>query len=810
MSTKNPAPDFAKSPNSPALDWRSLMPTIVAGLLSWMVIALGFLGLKMLMQQRPEFTGQPVRFSKTELVQESPQVAIRKVSDDLSVIKPAQPEHSEVHFEMTGRRDYRGLRTIIDMSGEFRGRYVLTNAFAEPIFILFKCPHPRTASGHPQGLLASGLKLQSSVPGITENAETAWFWSGSIAAHQEAIIDLVYQVSSLKGVTYQVSEKGGRTVKQLSIVFHRNDLASMAFESGEGGIAATDDTVVWERTDFLAPDFFSAHIVEGRNLYASLSQLLEIGPLVCLLFLVAVSAIILARQRLTVLQMLTISAGFALYFPLMLYLSSRFSFAVALIIAVLVPGALLVNYARWLLGSVLGLLGGLVFLGLYQVFPTLAAFAGWNRGMVLLALGTVTLWVLINLQNQTLKQKAAVTAVLLLLAVPGAMRAGEIQVIVPAQLAETLLHPESNDRPPLISCEPAAYQIRQEAGYFIVQVTLPFQALRVGTEPVSLFDVPVYLQESHVESSTPDVARLIPVTNGLSLYVQKPGPGTLQCSYRVPIEFHEGKQRARIPMLRGTPGQVRLMSDRANLAISQGSLWARTETNHLSVYDIGTAGEGLLVVEWRGPEEGFARGAGSEASGAKEFYGIGITRAQNLTVINSDGSCTHFAEFEVPASPAEEFSLRLPAAARLISVSVNGIEIGSPTVEGQRCRIRLPDRSVRQTAHQLSFRIAYAPEVLGFVGQVELTLPEVFQSVGTLEWVVVLPRGFDTQVVSSGLEVQKTAPDLNQFGDYGRVLKSHSHIYLAKDLAPPGLVSLNLRYHQIIPGLRESNHEEQR
>jgi len=59
-----------------------------------------------------------------------------------------------------------------------------------------------------------------------------------------------------------------------------------------------------------------------------------------------------------------------------------------------------------LLGSSLGLVGGAVFLGLYQVFPTLAAFAGWNRGMVLLCLGVVTLAVLINLQNRALKRNA--------------------------------------------------------------------------------------------------------------------------------------------------------------------------------------------------------------------------------------------------------------------------------------------------------------------------------------------------------------------------------------------------------------------
>jgi hypothetical protein len=123
------------------------------------------------------------------------------------------------------------------------------------------------------------------------------------------------------------------------------------------------------------------------------------------------------------------------------------------------------------------------------------------------------------------------------------------------------------------------------------------------------------------------------------------------------------------------------------------------------------------------------------------------------------------------------------------------------------CRLRLPGREAQQTAHRLSFRIAYPPMRLGFVGMAELMLPEVFQTAGTLEWVVALPNGFDAQVISSGLETQKTPPDLERFGDYGRILKSQAHTYLAKSLAPPGAVNLNLKYRQLIPGMYEVNRE---
>ncbi|MBI5388365.1 MAG: hypothetical protein HZA90_27180 [Verrucomicrobia bacterium] len=790
---------------SPPSPWP--VATIVAGLLSWGAISLGFLGMKMLMQERPEFVGPPMRGTKAEMVQESPQIVARKVSDDVSLVKPMPPELSDVRFDMAGRRDYRGLRTIMDMSGEFRARYVLTNALEEPVFVLFKCPHPRAGNATGGTLLAGGLKLQASVHGTQEQAKDAWFWSGTLDAHGGASIDISYQVASLKGVAYRVGEQNGNPVKQLRVTFQRRDLESMRFETGDGTKPSADATVVWERRDFLAPDFFSGAIVETRNLFVSLLQLSEIGPLICLLFLLAVSAVILARQPLTAVQMLTIAAGYALYFPLILYLSARFSFAVALVIAVVVPGALLVNYARWLVGSRLGLLGGPVFLALYWVFPTLAAFAGWNRGLVLLCLGVVTLWVLINLQNQALRRKTAVAVLLLWLASPYGANAGEMQVVFPADLTGKLLEANRETVPAVVSFEPVEYQVGHEATHFRVEARMAFHVLRPGDRAVALFAVPVHLIEAKIDSAETNLAGMVTVSNRLAAFAQRPGPGTMRLSYRVPMENREGKRRAQIPLFAGLPGNVRLESARSDLEILSGSLWAKRAADKQTTYDIGVAGEETLVMEWRDPGGGAPAGTGPAGESAREFYGIGLTRAQHLTVVNSDGSCTHFAEFELPAFQAEEFRMKLPAKTRLISVSVNGNEISAPAVEDQLCRIRLPGREAQQTAHRLSFRFAYPALRLGFIGTVDLTLPEVFQTTGTTEWVVALPSGFHTQLLSSGLEMQKTPPDLGRFGDYGRILKSHAHTYLAKDLAPPGLVGLSLKYRQVVPGLYEAKAE---
>jgi hypothetical protein len=757
----------------------------------------------LLIQERPQFVGQPLRASRATLIQDSPKLVTRKASDDISVFRWTQPAMVDINFVMRGRRDYRGLKTISDMSGQFTARYVVTNSADEPLFALFKCPHPRAEGQDDHGLLAGGLKLRSSIAGMQESAKDAWFWSGTIPAHESATVEVDYQVAALKGVSYRISGQDGTAHNRVRVSFQRQDLDLVRFESGDGVIDAGAGPVSWERKDFLGPDFFLANIVEGRSLFTSLMQLLEIGPFVSLLFLLATVAVISGRQRLTVVQILTLSAAYAVYFPLVLYLSSRFSFAVALVIAVLVPGVLLVNYTRWLLGVKLGLLGAPMFLLLYQVFPTLAVFTGWNRGMVLLCLGVVTLGVLINLQNRALRRQGAMAILLPLLWFATDASAAEVQLVVPAGLLNQESFSGRPDPGALVGWQPVKGRAWQESGYFSVDMEASFDAARVGATPAPLFNAPVHLLDYTVKPAEPTIARIVSLTNRLGLLIQSPGRCTLTMHYRVPIENFEGRKRVRIPLPAGAPGIVRVESERQDLEIVTGSLWSRTMAEKTVKYEVGVAGEDLLTFEWRDQGGAYGTGGGSAAV-SPGFYGIGLTRVRNLTVIGSDGSCTHFSECTLPAMRQEEFRLRLPANARLISASVNGAEVNAPAVVDQVCRLPLPERAPNQPSHRLSFRLAYPTVRLGFTGSVELNLPEVFQTAGTLEWVVTLPDGFDSQVISSGLDVQKNPADLAAFGDYGQVLQQNPQVHLAKTLAPPGVVHLSLKYRQIVPGMYET------
>ena len=84
MNAETPVP-------SQALPNHSVVVPIGFGLLSWGALCLGFFGLHLLMQERPQFVGQPLRASRATLVQESPRIVTRKTSDDISVFRWAQP-----------------------------------------------------------------------------------------------------------------------------------------------------------------------------------------------------------------------------------------------------------------------------------------------------------------------------------------------------------------------------------------------------------------------------------------------------------------------------------------------------------------------------------------------------------------------------------------------------------------------------------------------------------------------------------------------------------------------------------------------
>jgi hypothetical protein len=473
----------------------------------------------------------------------------------------------------------------------------------------------------------------------------------------------------------------------------------------------------------------------------------------------------------------------------------------------LVPGALLVNYIRLQFGGTAGWIATPIGLLLYQLFPTLAAFAGWNRGMVLLCLGVITFGVLIQLQNAALKRPipvsvAVASAFALLLANPLPVRSAEVQRFLPATLRLTQGESVEAKSEGLIAFDPAVYRIQDWTNYLRVEVTVAFEVVQEGQTPMPLFVHPVHVNSRRLDPALPEGTALITQSNRWGLLAGARGRRTLTFDYQVPLEVRDNHLEATVPLLVQGSGRILLTTPRSGIHVTSGALWQELNVAGVQRYELGVSGEDQLKLRFdAASEDNFAgKKSGARSQAGEALYGIGISQAHHLTVVASDGSCTHFSELEFPASKSGEFLQRLPTGSRLVSASLNGIEIPAPTVISNTCRILLPAESASSELRRLSLRIALPRVELGFLGDLELELPEADQTIGTLHWVITLPSSFDVQVVSSGLDVQKTAPDLARFGEYGRVLKSNPGIHLEKVLAPTGQFRANLRYRQSIVG----------
>jgi hypothetical protein len=627
---------------------------VFVGLICWLCMAIGFQGLKVLMGERPQFIGKPLQFQTGDLLQESPTAMLRKVHDDVSSYKEIQAERTDIEFHMRARRDYRGLRTIIDMAGDFQGRYTITNPFDEPVFVLFKCPHPRPSGNSRHGLKASALDLNAGGTGIRENTSDAWFWSGELPANGSQEIRISYHAASVRSVQYKLVSNNGIPIKAHRVKITVEDLPNMDFVSGDGKAIPEGNAVVWERNEFLPPEHFSARIAETRSLHGSLKMLLGIGPIVSLLFLVSPLSVLLARRSPTALQVITISAGFLFYFPLVLYLSAKFTFVGSLMIAALVPGILLLNYTRVLLGPRIGLFGGALFLVLFHVFPTLSVFAGWNRGMVLLCLAMVTLYVLIDLQNRALSGSLRAFIAVLLLAAPSLAENPVVEVTMPG----TLVRASDADREPppaLLAFGIAEYDMTMKELYVEVRASLPIEVILTGGNLIPVFSKAVHL----VEVEVPPVVQWVGGQRLLNLRTLETGKGVVRLQYRVPITSSGQRRSADVPMLGTASGTVVLKDRRPNIEFKGGHLWEKATENDMTRYEIGVAAGDNLLIEAGARVS--AREADAEQNILEQLYGIRVTRSQQLTVVNSDGSCTHFAEFELPPFHPDAFELTLPA-----------------------------------------------------------------------------------------------------------------------------------------------------
>lgn len=764
-------------------------PVLVA-FVCWLILALGFVGLKVLMHERPQFAGPSVQQRTIRLEQGSPKVVIRKRSDDVSAVISVQPALSEISLVIQGKRDYRGLKTVAAMDASVSLVYTWTNHFDEPIHILFRAPHPTNAFAGTRGVTARDLRLTSSLPGKTLPSAEGWLWTGLVEKEQALELSLAYEASNLRGFQYAVGAQSESLTKAHRFRVDASDIPELVLKSSDGALALKDG-LVWERDNFLAPEFFEATLGESRGLFDSLNQLTETGPVVSLLFLVSVMTLLVMKKRSQPMTIATIAAGYGVYFPLIVYLSARLPFWMALSMATLVPAVLLLNYLRWLLGPQVGFMGGALLLSLFQVFPTLAALSGWNRGLVLLCLGILTLTLLIHLQNLSLKRAALVGILAFAYLQPSSVNAEMSQAILPIQIVRAD-EETPNERPSRIAFRNVQLSALLEDRYASVTWTAEVEVWRQGTDPIPLFREPVFL----VEQSLPEAIKLVRSGESLGLLPVGKGAGVLTVCYRAPVQSKGNRTSLRIPILAGFPGRGLFVSKRSDLAFAGAQIWAINSKETVS-YQFGFTGEETIEVAWG---SGAEPGAGVASEEAISIYGIPVALAQHLTVIDSQGQHVHFAEFELGSNSSSRFELRLPEDVFVVSAAIDGVEIADYRLSDQVLALDLKAFEHLGRSKRVSLKLQYPRVQLGFAGELSLACPTLKSTTGSVEWSIVIPQGFACQVMSGSLETLNRPLDLSAFGEYSAVVNAESMLFQSRNLVPSGPLDIRLNYHQRVAG----------
>lgn len=850
---------------------------VVAGLVSLLFLSFGYMVLYGLLQSRPQFVDWGLHHDAPSLVQASPTFALRRISGLSHDMEIKAPDVAEVVFDMRANKDWRGMHGVRSIEGNCEARFVLENPYPEPVHALFHLPGPKSERGEDADIQMLNIGAADGSGLVQRDQHGAWVWSGQIEADGEVELEVSYTVEQLSGVSYEVAPKGGGSVKDLTVTVNLNEKAHLVVspptkaKDGElkrklyhepDPVGEDKQAVVWERKNYISQDTFSARLETGHSIFSALERLLQVAPLVTGMFLVTLVSFLGKGRTARPSEVFLLAMGYGYYFPLVLYLNAQYQFTSSLLIAFVTSAVILLNYARFLLGGWRGVLGGLVLLGLYQIVPTMMAFAEWDRGMVLLSLGAVMLCALVDLQTQKLKQAVSVGALGACAILPavelvpfqgfGTRPEGvgiatanvrhkeatipEVVVSFPARLwPQGESGTELEDSPDgMLSLGVASYEMTLSDTSLDIQVSVDISASGSSQEAVLLFPPQTYV----LELEMPPFLALRSNKAGLAVQLIEAGAGQANFHYKVPISYSGTHARSQVPLLVDAVGKLQLISDEPDLRFEGAAIWSKRQRDEQFVWQLGVSGVSKFGINWE-REVTHVNGAAGDADAldavpesGEESYGFQVSVARHLTIIGPEGDMLHLARFELARGATdEELVLAVPNGLEYVSAQVDGQTVAVPPVVEGLCHLKLGagpgvvqndiEGSVSdeadgggvltsagnvQTAKAGGARVVElmlrpSSVVLGFTGDINLSLPRSTGTEGRVLWSVAFPTEFAFQVRSGGLDQGAEKQSLSIFGEYGSALGGRDIVTLGKRLLRARPVTLRLSYVQHVPQL---------
>jgi len=760
------------------------------------VLACCYLLMLQLLHARPQFAGWGLRPETRMLVQGPHHIAVRLVGRPTHEIGRGTLASAHVDFAMTNVNDSRGLQVTRYLRGVLSGEYVLENPREEAIHVLWTLPFPdhRWNSSPTKG---ASVSFEGGRDGLATASDTAWEWSGILDPGERVSLALSYPLPALSELVYEGNASAADPLARLTIDGGDAPLVLLGVEPGQQEHERSAFT--WQSSSAMTGGL-GFRLRSGFSVFDALERLLQIAPLVTVMFLVTLLAVISRGRTPRGVEVCILSSAFAYYFPLVVYLNANFAMGWAVPIAFLASALVLLNYLRFLLGGRHGLLFGLALLSLYQVLPTMMAFAQWDRGLVLLSLGSVSLFAVVSLQTRRLKDSMAPGTAALIALCPLPLQDLDLRVSLPASLVPVARDEAGEEEP-----EPGEllmgiidYDIEWSPTVIRVAATIPVESTGASPFQVGLLPPGTFLESMEA----PDFLRCHVGHTGLLAHQTGAGRGAVVVRYLVAVTSNANDHAVTVPTVLGSVGSAELRASRSDLRFPDSPVWMKSSTEGATTWLLGFGAEPVNM-NWKStaePEpdvESEPPGvAPPPLAGVMQVHALQVTDVVHLTVLESDGRVLHFARFELPSQTAPEaLEVVLPAGFELESMTIDEAIIEQPVVRDGLCLAPLGERPQKPRTRVVSMRFKCARKEYGFRGRFDLELPRHAGTEGRVEWVVRPPRDFTLTPVGTGMRRASEIPE-HPFGLFAIADPGRDEVALVDVLVPAGRIEVGFYYIQ--------------
>ncbi len=801
-TTQERAPRPKPEDYPPAKGKPMFLPAVITIASLWAGCAL----LYQLLSERPQFVGMGLQPAESWLVQDCPSFVARKAGDPSYAYTQHSPLTYDVQFDLNTNEDTRGLKVIRSLGGECVSGFAIENPYAEPAHILLQVPRPTELRGGSIDVSSFALGTPEGLEGEIKELPHATLWSGQLAAGQRVSVDVGYKIPAVTSVSVAVDPQTPKGIEEVSVGVRLDQDVPLVLQGGnDTGKRVSVSSKAWKRENMLSSARFGIRLQEGHSVYEALQRLLEIAPLVGCMFVVTLLALLKRGRQAQPSELILLTGVYGYYFPLLLYLNANYAFHWAFIIAFVASSAILLNYARFLLGFKKGVLGGLCLLGLFQVVPTLMAFAKWDRGMCLLSLSAITLFVLVDLQTQKLKKRLTSGALAACAMFPPLAPLQDIRVSLPAELLVVETPVEAPAPEPVEGTfvrGVARYEAKVRAGIVEVKAHLPVEVTAARSTPESLLPAATYLRSV----TLPEKLQLKVAPSGISVSASEKCQGEIECIYGAVSKTSAKSTTCKIPLFENSVGWVQLESPIPNMRFTNAIVWSKRLVDGKTVYELAVSGKNTFEATWNlKPEPKPDKEAVIEKpevhTEGTGVYGLDVTDTRHLTIIEADGEVLHFSQFTITKdSTLKELAMTIPSGSTVTSVSVDGVESVSPSIVDAVCSVPLGDAPKLGRDRLVELRIRSNPVSLAFMGRCKLNLPRAKGTERHIEWAVATPEDFEVRVLSGGFRPMREWNSRTRFGSYGSVLEDKRLVSVDAVLVPFRPMGLELSYSQTIPG----------